>query len=219
MLNGKFKTTIELLEKQDEANDRLEYVTKLKNLLDEMRFKTIMFIQKLDAFEKMHQLMGLSMIGIDNTKIRDSITNCISKDAYSLTEEDFKRLSDAIYEYGTVIDKKWSTYANNIYSKNISSMRTYLPFCPNPEEMKKIISLLEKYINTTPENARIVESIHKEAQKGEKIINDLALTEDRRRFLNKIANGNATLDDLTPDILLWIKSLNFTNKIRLRINS
>ena len=98
-------------------------------------------------------------------------------------------------------------------------MRTYVPFWPNPEEMKNIISLLEKYLNTTPENARIVESIHREAQKGEKIINDLSLTEDRRRFLNKIANGNATLDDLSPDILLWIQSLNFTNRIKLRINS
>ena len=219
MLKEKFNTTIELLGKQNEANDRLEYVTKLKNSLDEMRNKTIMFIQKLDAFEKMHQLMGLSMIEIDKTKIRDSIKICLSKDAYSLTEVDFNRLSDAIVEYGTVIDKKWCAYTNNIFSKNISSMRTYLPFCPNPEEMKKIISLLEKYLNTTPENARIVESIHREAQKGEKIINDLSLTEDRRRFLNKIANGNATLDDLSPDILLWIKSLNFTNRIKLRINS
>ena len=219
MLKEKFNTTIELLGKQNEANDRLEYVTKLKNSLDEMRNKTIMFIQKLDAFEKMHQLMGLSMIEIDKTKIRDSIKICLSKDAYSLTEVDFNRLSDAIVEYGTVIDKKWCAYTNNIFSKNISSMRTYLPFCPNPEEMKKIISLLEKYLNTTPENARIVESIHREAQKGEKIINDLSLTEDRRRFLNKIANGNATLDDLSPDILLWIQSLNFTNRIKLRINS
>ena len=142
---------------------------------------------------------------------------CLSKDVYSLSDEDIEKFSYESSSFERAINQKWCNYANSVFPKNISSMRTYLPFCPNPDEMNKIIGLLEKYLNNSPENARTVENIYKEVQKGEKIVNDISLTEERRKFLDKIAKGNATLDDLTPEILQWIRDLEFTNRIKLRI--
>ena len=47
-------------------------------------------------------------------------------------------------------------------------------------------------------------------------INELELTDDIRRFISRITSNNATIEDLTPNILKWIKDNKYENKIKLR---
>ena len=62
MLKDKFNKTLDLIEKQQEANQRLEYSNRLKSSLDEMRGKSIELILKLEAYIKMYQLDRKSVV-------------------------------------------------------------------------------------------------------------------------------------------------------------
>ena len=111
---------------------------------------------------------------------------------------------------------EWKKY----YEKNtrviLQTLSNIKPFFNDETEIERIILNLKKFESSWPINNLKYNLFIDNINLAKNKIKELELTEDIRIFISKIIANTATIEDLTPNILKWIKDNKYENKIKLR---
>ena len=113
-----------------------------------------------------------------------------------------------------VIGREWSEYYLKLSSHVISLLDTVKSILKDENKATYAVNKIKKAAswNTTIDNYNYLKQGLAEA---DQILNDLDLDEDSEVlvFLKLVSAGNATIMDLTDEILEWIKAENLGNKM------
>lgn len=127
----------------------------------------------------------------------------------------FKQKADAFVE---TISQEWETF----YKANNSELINYLNIVvlvhPTPIVVKSCITALiqcEKW----PLTQDSVVSYKEARQKADDLLKEIKFNEEIRDFLIKVRDKKATLTDITPSILAWIRYENMADKVSLSIKN
>lgn len=114
----------------------------------------------------------------------------------------------------SVLGQEWSEYYTQISSHIISLLDTVKSILKDENKAIYAVNKIKKAAswNTTIDNYNYLKQGLAEA---DQILNDLDLDEDSQvlSFLKLVSEGNATVLDLTDEILEWIKTENLGDKI------
>lgn len=99
--------------------------------------------------------------------------------------------------------------------ESLNSLKSLLDFPQNAEE---IIKKLEVAKSSLPSSSGSLQSYINDINHGKQIIEGLNFDSDPevKLFIDKVRRGKATVRDLTPHILEWIKDNSLSDKIRLK---
>lgn len=113
-----------------------------------------------------------------------------------------------------VIGQEWSEYYSKMSTNIISLLETVKSILKDENKAVYAVNKIKKAAswNTTIENYNYLKQGLAEA---DQILNDLDLDEDSEvlAFLKLVSSGNATIMDLTDEILEWIKAENLGDKL------
>ena len=113
-----------------------------------------------------------------------------------------------------VIGQEWIEYYNKSTANILSLLDTVKGILPDESKATYAINKIKKAAtwNTTVDNYNYLKQGIAEA---DKILEDLDLDEDSEilAFLKLVSEGNATIMDLTDEILAWIKAENLADKM------
>ena len=124
----------------------------------------------------------------------------------------FKAKGDAVAEQIKIVWKDAATkYAEG--TKGYLSMIGGLT--DNPKQAKELADSISKTVN----GALSVTSIKKlvaDVDEAKRITHGFSLNPEIEAFLQKVSSQQATIVDLTPNVLTWLKEKKLTSKLKVR---
>lgn len=117
----------------------------------------------------------------------------------------------------TTIEQEWIAYYTKSTENILNLLDTVKVILPNEEKAKFTVNKIKKAAswNKTAENYNYLKQGLTEAKQ---ILNDFDLDGNSNilAFLKLVSDGNATIVDLTDEIIVWIKAENLAHKMFIR---
>lgn len=119
-------------------------------------------------------------------------------------------------ELENLLKEKWNLYIVSETNGVINTLKSIKSIVNDKSKLDIVIhSITMDRVAWPMDNAKL-NNIKARTNEAQKIISDLGLNKNISEFIEKIALNKATILDLTPEILEWIKCKGFENNISLR---
>ena len=219
MLLNKIKETNQLISSKQEAdsiNIKLaEYsksIDRLKTIKKNVNNYTISLIKlkQIDSIEFQYDDLNKIISEIDNYE-REAENEYLNLDR-------IHRIDRLIRELEENLKNKWKDYYIRTTSPLRNTVNSLINISSNPTKINIVSNALNPNKLYWPVDDRGISIINNNMEEGKIIINSLGVNKDIEEFLKKISENKATIFDLKPEILEWIKSKNLENKIALTFN-
>jgi hypothetical protein len=111
---------------------------------------------------------------------------------------------------------RWINYVRNKNQDTIRLLQQMQNIVSNPKEIKQLVEELKKFENKWPVTTQIVNIYNENHINAKKIISDMQASKGVQDFISKVAANNATLDDLTDEVIIWLREQQLTNKLVIK---
>ena len=85
----------------------------------------------------------------------------------------------------------------------------------DPKRAKELADNIAETVAGDP-SIKAIKSLVSDVDEANQITNEFSLNSEIEDFLKKVSLQQATIIDLTPNILAWLKEKNLTNKLKIR---
>ncbi|MCR5541142.1 MAG: hypothetical protein K6F71_10055 [Ruminococcus sp.] len=142
-------------------------------------------------------------------------SNRTFSDAKAVNPSQFKDRSDTFIG---AISKEWETFYRTNNSDLINGLNIIVLVHPTPNVVRSCITAFNK-CEKWPLTQESIDSYKEARQKADALLKEMRFDDEIRDFLIKVRDKKATLTDITPSILDWIKSENIADKVSLSIRN
>ena len=85
----------------------------------------------------------------------------------------------------------------------------------DPKRAKELADNITKTVASDP-SIKAIKSLVADVAEAKKITDEFSLNPEIEDFLKKVSSQRATVFDLTPNVLTWLKEKNLTGKLKIR---
>ena len=217
MLYEKLRTTIGLIEdvadNRQRENDNINVAKRNSIFFDSL--------EKLTPSIKSY-LLARKHFGFDlQVNTADVLTYVIeySKKTFdeckAVNPSQFKQKAETLIE---AITHEWTTYYKAANSELINGLNIIVLVHPTPNVVRNCITTLNK-CEKLPLSQDNINAYMEAKHKAEDLLNEMKFDDEIKDFLIKVRDKRASLSDLTPKILEWIRSENISDKVSLSIKN
>jgi hypothetical protein len=159
--------------------------------------------------------------GIFTQEIKDSllttINNCGEKtNDHSLDVATVLALKNAINLCRTATETAWKEAAEKQSESVSSSLSALRSLLADKKEADELLEIIDEAKVKIPTSAKSIQNFIDTVSKGKAIIDNLHLDKEAEQFVAKVKNKKATVGDLTPHIMEWIRDNNLMNILKVR---
>lgn len=217
MLHEKIQSTIELIEdvvdNRQKENDNANTAKRNSIFFDSLAKlspsitsyvlarKNFNFSLHSNTIATLQELMRYSKTTFDNAK--------------AVNPAPFKQKTEAFIDS---IANEWELFHKNANSDLINGLNIIVLVHPNPIVVRSCIAAINK-CEKWPLTQETIISYKEAKEKADKFLMEMRFDEEIKEFLIKVRDKRATLADISPSILEWIKSENISEKISLNIRN
>lgn len=149
--------------------------------------------------------------------LQDAVDTCGQKTSdHTLDVSAVTALKNSIELCRKNVDITWKEAANDISNGIENSLSSLKGLMQNKQEAEDLLEALEKAKVSIPGSAKAIDAFLDNVKKGKGMIDGLHLDEDAEKFIVKVRSQQATVADLTPHIMGWLKENNLTGQIKVR---
>jgi len=111
----------------------------------------------------------------------------------------------------------WSSSIRMKTEQVISLLETFAPYIEAGSNHQALVQQLRASTEKLPNSADGVESFALRLEKAKKLVNKIGVNNEIQAFVRKVQNNRATLDDVTPEVISWLKEHNLIGRTRIKI--
>ncbi len=171
---------------------------KTVNLLD-MSYQKFDFKLSEDEYKRIESLLNKCILAIDK--------GMIQKDTASYIPQELDKIKK-------IITDKWQLHFHNITDQKIKMLNTVRGISGEPIKVDATIKMMQSGAiwGDKEESFNKLESGILQANQ---IIKDLDLIDEVTLFFEKVVSGKASMGDLTPEIVSWIKGKDLLTRLKI----
>ena len=149
--------------------------------------------------------------------LQTSVDNCGEKTHdHTLDAGTVQALKNAIDLCKTSTESAWKAAADKQCMTVIGSLRSLKSLLPNKKEADELLESLGNAKAKMPTSAKGIDDFLGKVTRGKEIVDGLHLDDEVENFINKVKIQKATVSDLTPHILKWLKANDLMNTMKVR---
>lgn len=149
--------------------------------------------------------------------LQTAVDNCGMKASeHTLDAGTVSALKNAIDLCNANIESCWKAETNEKISAVIDSLTSLRSLLKDKKEADEILEALETAKVMLPSSIKGLDAYLNRMDQGKAIIDALHLNPETESFVQKVRTQKATLNDLTPHILEWLKENNLMNQMKVR---
>lgn len=154
-------------------------------------------------------------------EIKDSLQNAVDTcgqktSDHTLDVSAVTALKNSIELCRKNVDITWKEAANDLSNGVENSLSSLKGLMQNKQEAEDLLEALEKAKVSIPGSVKAIDAFLDNVKKGKGMIDGLHLDEEAEKFIVKVRSQQATVADLTPHIMGWLKENNLTGQIKVR---
>lgn len=132
-----------------------------------------------------------------------------------LTLDAVKLLQSKGDAFASQLKLTWKTAAER-YSEGTKGYLSMIGgLSSNPQRARELADNISKSASSDP-TTKSINSLVSDVAEAKKIVEAFSLNPEIELFLKKVSAQQATVIDLTPNVLAWLKEKNLTSKLRVR---
>lgn len=217
MLSDKILETEDLIGEYQVAQYRLKKYKEYLSFLNELKALDKKFTKYYNMFKMLNKkdptlFKKLSMD--DYIKVIDEYLTNLAREE-SLSKSKLKTLETNIAEKDEKLKAKWRSYAENSSSDVLSTLQMIKNIFSDKMRITRITYRIESMTRKWPFDKDEMEDFQHAIEDAKKLIDDINAGEEVQKFLQLVATGEATLEDISKEILEWLKKNNFTTNLSL----
>lgn len=216
MLLDKIDQVTEIIITAKESTDLSSKNVRMDTLIKEL--KGIHKVQKSLIGKKVslttHQIKDDTQTNTANHKKSLQELKKRLKDEIPVAQE-LKGMKHELDQIDKQLDTIWQSYVRTDVRRIESSLRIVQGISTEKERIDKILDGLNVLGRIKFEGERSFDKLNNLVNEGNSIIGDLGLTPSAELFLEKMVKRQATIRDLTPDILDWIKEHDLEDSVKI----
>lgn len=150
--------------------------------------------------------------------LQDAVDNCGCKvNEHALDAATVRLLKAAVELCRNSAGSKWKAVAEERSNAVIEPLELLKKLLGNTKEAENILEYLKKARVTMPGSEKELDIFTEKLDRGKKIVDNLHFTSDKEigTFLENVRVGRATIEDVTPKVLDWLRDNHLTGKIKL----
>ena len=208
-----------MLDSVNAARDK-QAVENLKVQLNSLSNITTQLEQLLSLMDALKNKGFMEVIITEESKeaLQDAVDQCGSKvNNHNLEAGTVAALKTAVDLCRNLTESKWKAVAEERSRATIEALTSLKVLLTDKKAADDILDYLNTAVVTMPTSGKGLDTFSTRLSSGKKIIDDLHFTSDKeiRAFVDKVRGGKATIGDVTPKVLDWLKENHLTDKIRL----
>lgn len=159
--------------------------------------------------------------GILTAELKDTlqttVDNCGEKtNDHTLDATTVQALKNAIDLCKTATEGAWKDAADKQCSTVMDSLTSLKSLLPDKKEVDDLLEALGNVKIKIPTSAKSIDEFLGKVARGKEIVDGLHLDDEVEKFINKVKLQKATVNDLTPHILAWLKANDLMNTMKVR---
>ena len=132
-----------------------------------------------------------------------------------LTLDAVKLLQSKGDAFASHLKLSWKTAAEK-YSEGTKGYLSMIGgLSSNPQRARELADNITKSVTSDP-TTKSINSLVSDVAEAKQIVEAFSLNPEIELFLKKVSAQQATVVDLTPNVLAWLKEKNLTSKLRVR---
>jgi len=149
--------------------------------------------------------------------LQTTVDNCGEKtNDHTLDATTVQALKNAIDLCKTATESAWKDAADKQCTTVIDSLTSLKSLLPDKKEADDLLEALGNAKVKMPSSAKGIDDFLGKVTRGKEIVDGLHLDDEVERFINKVKLQKATVNDLTPHILEWLKANDLMNTMKVR---
>lgn len=177
------------------VNESYLIIQAVSNSMSQLDFSV-----SVDTKNKVERLLKLANDAISRGMAQETTSGYIQKEVASIKK---------------IILQEWLEYYHKIADQKISMLQTVKGIVPEKEKVDYASNKIKMGANWEFKQDNL-DKLEKGLQEAEGIIENLGLRATGKEiidFLKKVADGKASVHDLTPTVLNWLVDKNMTTKL------
>lgn len=149
--------------------------------------------------------------------LQTTVDNCGERTYnHTLDATTVQALKNAIDLCKSATENAWKEASDKQCTSVIDSLTSLKNLLPDKKEADTLLEVLENAKIKMPTSAKEIDDFLGTVARGKKIVNGLHLDDEVEKFINKVKIQKATVSDLTPHILEWLKDNDLMNTMKVR---
>lgn len=149
--------------------------------------------------------------------LQTAVDNCGEKTKdHTLDASAVQALKSAVELCKSTTELAWKNAADKQCSTVIDSLNSLKGLLPDKKEAEDLLEALNKAKLTMPSSSKIIDDFLSKVSRGKEMVDGLHLDDKVEKFINKVKMQKATVGDLTPHIMDWLKDNNLLNTMKVR---
>lgn len=149
--------------------------------------------------------------------LQTSVDNCGEKtNDHTLDSTTVQALKNAIDLCKTATESAWKEEADHQCSTVIDSLTSLKNLLPDKQEADDLLEALNNAKIKMPTSSKGIDDFLNKVNRGKEIVDGLHLDSEVEKFISKVKLQRATVSDLTPHILDWLKENDLMNTMKVR---
>ena len=215
MLTETIQRSIDAIKEQRRMMERKATSEQFSAALGELNKAAIQTQKTLDCADEV-KACHISQVPVLTSTVRDKLLEDVNNCGKAIHERALNAdkiglLKSSAKAAQKELDDAWKQCASNLIEPLKGRLSILRDLSEDGMRIQKLDVNMRKARESPVERERI-RSFAKDIQEATRIVNSFPLDSNIENFLRKVSRRNATLADLTPEILAWLCEYHFQNK-------
>lgn len=149
--------------------------------------------------------------------LQDAVDTCGQKtNDHTLDVSAVTALKNAIELCRRNVDITWKEAAKDFSNDIENTLMSLKGLLRNKQEAEELLEALQKAKVSIPGSPKEIDDFLENVKRGKDLIDGLHLDKEAQDFIAKVRNQRATVADLSPHIMDWLKENHLTGQIKVR---
>jgi hypothetical protein len=216
MLLSKIKETRKTFEEFKQVDNQRIAAKRMKSYNQFTKEELAICKRILESYLALHQ-MDETIFPKKNLNQQIKQLEVIKKEGLvQYNREQIKEFTKPIKAIDDELKMNWTHYVKNQNKDIIGLLEQMKRLVKNPDQLTTLIVELKRYETKWPVNGNWITRYQDQIINAQKVISDMQASKNVQAFIEKVASNKATLDDLTEEVLAWIKEQQLSNKLVIK---
>ncbi|MGF6950199.1 hypothetical protein QF028_002704 [Neobacillus sp. B4I6] len=216
MLLNKIADTRKTFEEYNQLDSRLQQVKKVHSFsqFTKKELNTIKSI--LGSYHALHEMDPPSFPKRDMSYEFKRLNAVIQNGLEKYNKDEISGFTFVFKKLDQDLKTRWTFYVRTINQDIIGLLERMQHIAGNPQDIKQLISDLNKFETKWPVNTLTLSNYNNHLEKARKVMSDMNASKGVQDFIGKVASNNATIDDLSDEVIQWLREQQLTNKLVIK---
>ena len=218
MLTETIQSSISALKRKEQLTKDKAAAAQLHKNLAKLNVCVTQTQETLDCAEEM-KACHISEVPIFTGAVRDELREAVNDCGNAIHEGALNADKVQLLEFHAKaakreLDDSWSQYAPTLVDPLKSRLAILRSLSADGQRIQKLETSMQAAF-TNPVTKEHIRSFAQDVAEAKQITDKFPLDAEIEDFLQKVSQRRATLADLTPEVLLWLRKYQFLRKFRI----